>query len=92
MLRGYPDFRYRDAGLFQVSAEYRWEPAPALEFAFYYDVGKVYGPDSSMNFDDFKRNFGFGIRVKGPTGTFLRLDISRGSEDTRLQFAFGPSF
>jgi outer membrane protein assembly factor BamA len=91
-LRGFHDFRFRDANLLQVSAEYRWEPAPALEFALFYDTGKVYGPDNRFNSRNFKSNFGGGIRIKTPTGTFLRLDISGGGEETRLQFAFGPPF
>ncbi len=91
-LRGFHDFRFRDANLFQISAEYRWEPAPALEFALYYDTGKVYGHDRSFDFKSLRKDFGIGIRVKGPTGTFLRLDISKSDEGRRLQFAFGPSF
>ena len=92
MLRGYPDFRFRDANLFQISAEYRWEPAPALEFALFYDTGKVYGQNTDFDFKNLSKNYGIGVRVKGPTGTFLRLDTSRGSEGTRLQFAFGSAF
>ncbi len=91
-LRGFRDFRFRDANLFQISAEYRWEAAPALEFALFYDTGKVYGSDTDFDFDNLRKDYGIGIRVKSPTGTFLRLDISRGNEGTRLQFAFGPSF
>lgn len=92
MLRGYPDYRYRDANLFYISTEYRWEPAPALEFALYYETGKTYADGRGFDFRDLSKNFGAGVRIKGPTGTFMRLDISRGNEGTRLQFAFGPSF
>jgi len=91
-LRGYPDYRFRDANLFHLSAEYRWEPVPALEFALYYDTGKVYPYGRSFDFKNLRKNFGFGIRIKSPTGTFLRLDISRSQEGNRIQFAFGPSF
>jgi hypothetical protein len=91
-LRGFPDFRFRDANLFTISAEYRWEPAPALEFALFYDTGKVYGSESEFDFNNLRKDYGIGIRVKSRTGTFLRLDISRSNEGTRLQFAFGPSF
>ena len=91
-LRGFRDYRFRDANLFQISAEYRWEAAPALEFALFYDTGKVYGPDTDFDFKNLQKDFGIGVRVKSPTGAFLRLDISRGNEGTRLQFAFGPSF
>ena len=91
-LRGFHDFRFRDANLFEISAEYRWEPAPALELALYYDTGKVYGPDTQFDFKGLRKSYGFGIRIKTPTGTFLRLDISKSNEGNRLQFAFGPSF
>jgi len=91
-LRGFHDFRFRDANLFEISAEYRWEPAPALEFALYYDTGKVYGPEKSFDFKGLQKSYGFGLRVKSRTGTFLRLDISRSNEGNRIQFAFGPSF
>jgi outer membrane protein assembly factor BamA len=91
-LRGFHDFRFRDANLFHMNAEYRWEPAPALEFAVFYDTGKVYPTGESFAIKHLRKDFGIGVRFKGSTGTFLRFDICRGTEGTRFQFAFGPSF
>ena len=58
-LRGFRDFRFRDANLIYLSTEYRWEPAPALQFAFFYDAGKAFPREENYSLE--KRTIPFGI-------------------------------
>ena len=91
-LRGFRDFRFRDANLMYLSAEYRWEAAPALEFAFFYDTGRAFPEGQSYSFKNLRKNVGFGVRLKSSQGVMMRFDIAKGDEGTRLQFKFGHAF
>jgi len=91
-LRGFREFRFRDTNLLYLSAEYRWEAAPALELAFFYDTGKVFSDRSDFNLEDLKDSFGIGIRLKAPSAVVFRLDVGHGDEGTRVHFKFGSSF
>ena len=91
-LRGFEEFRFRGHNLVYLSSEYRWEPAPALELALFYDTGKVYPDGVDLTFDHFKSSIGAGIRVKTTRRTIVRFDVGRSSEGTRVQLRFGPSF
>jgi outer membrane protein assembly factor BamA len=91
-LRGWPEFRFRDANAVYFSAEYRWEPAPAFEIALFHDAGKVYPTGAGFSFRQFERSTGIGFRFKTARRTILRFDIGRSREGARLQFRFGPAF
>jgi len=91
-LRGFADFRFRDAKLLYLSAEYRWEAAPAIEGVFFYDTGKVIPEGNVLKFKHLEHNIGAGIRFKALNRVILRLDVGRGREGTLVHFQFGPSF
>lgn len=91
-LRGWPEFRFRDANAVYFSGEYRWEPAPAFEIALFYDVGKVYPAGQSFRWERFQKSAGIGFRFKTARKVLMRFDIGRSREGTRLQFRFGPAF
>ena len=91
-LRGFPDFRFRDVNLAYLSAEYRWEPAPAFELALFYDVGTVFPEGYRFDRSDLQDSFGGGVRFKTSNRVILRFDVAKGVEGTRFQFSFGPSF
>ena len=91
-LRGFADLRFRDAKLLYLSAEYRWEAAPAIEGVFFYDTGKVFPESKVFKFKHLEHNIGAGIRFKALNRVILRLDVGRGREGTLVHFQFGPSF
>lgn len=91
-LRGFREFRFRDANLLYLSAEYRWEPAPALEFAVFYDTGKVFSDRSDFEFNHLEKSIGAGIRLKSSDGVVFRVDVGRSREGTRVYFKWGPAF
>jgi len=91
-LRGFADYRFRDAKLLYLSTEYRWEAAPAIEGVFFYDTGKVIPESNVLKFKHLEHNIGVGIRFKALNRVILRLDVGRGREGTLVHFQFGPSF
>jgi outer membrane protein assembly factor BamA len=92
LLRGFREFRFRDLNTLYLSAEYRWEAAPAWELAFFYDTGKVFADRSDFNFEDLEDSYGFGTRFKFPEGVFMRFDVARSDEGTRFYWTFNSSF
>jgi hypothetical protein len=85
-LRGYENFRFRGEKLLLLQAEYRWEAAPILELAFFVDAGTVSREDASLDLDDLKTDWGFGLRFKNWRAVFLRLEVAKSNETTRLVF------
>jgi outer membrane translocation and assembly module TamA len=92
MLRGFRDFRFRDKNLIYLSAEYRWEAAPAVELAAFYDTGKVASERSDLGFNHLRHGFGAGIRFKTFRRVVLRIDVGHSEEGTFAHIALGPSF
>ena len=91
-LRGFREFRFREARQLHLSAEYRWEAAPAFEIALFYDTGKVFPETERFKFEHLRKSIGIGFRFKRSRRVLFRLDIARSEEGTRVQFQFGPSF
>jgi hypothetical protein len=91
-LRGFRHSRFRDSNLVYASAEYRWEPAPAVEFAFFYDAGKVFPVDQGWNLRNLESSYGGGIRFKTSRQVVVRLDIGLSKEGTQVSFSFTPVF
>ena len=91
-LRGFNQFRFRDDRLLYLSAEYRWEAWPAVEFVGFYDAGKVFPETEDFDFDGLEKSIGGGVRFKTSRRTVFRLDVGHSNEGTRVHFRFDPSF
>jgi hypothetical protein len=91
-LRGFRSFRFRGQKLLLFQAEYRFETWPALEFALFADAGRAYAAGEDFGLEGMEADYGIGVRVKTHDSVVLRLDVARGSEDTRFLFRLGPSF
>ena len=91
-LRGFRDFRFRDANVLYLSGEYRWEAAAGFDLAVFYDTGKVFADSSEFGFDNLRHTVGFGIRGKSRRRTVFRFDVGKGDEGTHVFLAFGPAF
>ena len=76
-LRGFQDQRFRDNGLIYLSGEYRWEAAPALELAVFYDAGKVFDRRSDFGFSGMEKSIGWGIRFKNHRRVLVRFDFAK---------------
>lgn len=92
-LRGYATDRLRDRHTLLLSGELRWFPNRlGLDMALFMDGGTVAPFRSELVNNDFKFDYGVGIRFHTPAATVMRVDIARGSEGLRLVFAGGPVF
>lgn len=91
-LRGYPSFRYRGEKGLSLQAEYRWEPAPAVELALFVDAGRVFRPEEGLTLDGLRATGGLGLRLKARDDVLVRLDVGWGHEGGRAYLRFGPSF
>ena len=91
-LRGFRGGRFRDTNRLHLSGEYRWEASPALEFALFYDAGKVFGDRAQWNFTDLEDDFGFGTRFKTSRETAMRVEVANSHEGTRFAWKFSASF
>ncbi|HEY4491190.1 MAG TPA: BamA/TamA family outer membrane protein, partial [Acidobacteriota bacterium] len=91
-LRGFPEFRFRDRHLMHLSAEYRFEAATWLEFAAFYDAGKVFSRRSEFDFNDLQKAYGGGVRFKSSNGVLLRVDVGKSTEGVQVYLKLGSSF
>lgn len=91
-IRGFREFRFRDARTLLLSAEYRWELWTYLDFALFADAGKVFSESSELDLHNLETAVGFGLRGHGPAGTVIRFDLARSRESIKLHIGGGPSF
>lgn len=92
-LRGYATDRLRDRHTLLLSGELRWFPNRlGLDMALFMDGGTVAPFRSELVHNDFKIDYGVGIRFHSPTATVMRMDVAYGSEGLRFVFAGGPVF
>ena len=91
-IRGFREYRFRDRRNLLLNVEYRWEVWNYVDFAFFYDAGKVFSDADDLNFSNLKSGYGFGIRGHAPGGTVFRFDFARSNEGFKLHIGGGPSF
>ncbi len=92
-LRGYPDFRFRDRHRLLMGAEVRWTPARFLDMALFYDTGKVAARRQDLDFTGLRDSYGIGMRLVGPNGYALRVEVAHSREHAaRLLVGGGGTF
>ena len=91
-LRGFREYRFRDARNLLFNVEYRWEVWTYLDFALFGDFGKVFPDAGGMSVRDLKSGYGFGIRGHAPGGMVMRFDFAWSEEGFRVHAGSGPSF
>ena len=91
-LRGFREYRFRDARNMLINAEYRWEVWTHVDFALFYDAGKVFAQASEFDFQDLQSAYGFGVRAHAFGDTMVRIDVARSNEGIKLHIGAGPSF
>lgn len=91
-LRGYREFRFRDAAAVTLNAEYRWEAFSGLDLALFVDAGDVGPTWRSLVGARLKSSWGMGFRFNTNRRVFLRVDVAGGREGPRIWTALGPVF
>jgi hypothetical protein len=90
-VRSLHEFRFKDENAVWMSAEYRWIPFKYVSFATFLDAGKVGRNYQDLNGGEFKKGYGFGVRVHTRRQTFARIDIATGGgEGWKVFFKLGP--
>jgi hypothetical protein len=99
LLRGFKDYRWRDQGLFVVTAEYRWPiwafnraEGTGLDFYLLTDVGQVFNSWDQLSSDNMTWSYGGGIRLVTSTSFVLRFEYARATEGGYLRFTGSQVF
>jgi hypothetical protein len=61
-----------------MSGEYRWIPFKYVSFATFVDAGRVARNYENLASGEFKKAYGFGVRVHTRRQTFARIDVATG--------------
>lgn len=94
-VRGYTYGRYRDNNLTTVQTEFRMPIVWRFGLAAFGGMSNVYPKINEMKFDEYKYNYGFGLRflVDKKDNTFLRFDYAIGENgNDGFYVSFGESF
>lgn len=91
-LRGFREFRFRDAAAIVLNAEYRWEAFSGLDLALFVDAGDVGPTWRSLVGRHLRSAWGMGFRFNTNRHVFLRVDAAGGREGPRIWVAMGPVF
>ena len=91
-LRGYDSFRFRGEDLVLLQAEYRWEAAPLIEFAFFTDGGTVSPIGTGAELESLRWDYGYGVRFKNWKAVLFRFDHAFGDETSRILVRVSSAF
>jgi hypothetical protein len=92
VLRGYPNYRFRDRNRLLGTIEYRWTPSYFLDMVLFYEAGKVASTRDGLDVSGMHGSYGIGARFHAPTTTVLRFELARSREGTRFIIGLGPVF
>ncbi len=90
-VRSFHEFRFKEENAVWMSGEYRWIPVKYVSFATFFDAGKVGRNYQDVHGGEFKKGYGFGVRVHTRRQTFARIDIATGGgEGWKVFLKLGP--
>ncbi len=91
-IRGFREFRFRDAAAVNFNVEYRWEAFSALDLALFVDAGDVGPTWRSLVGANLRTAWGGGFRFNTNRRVLLRLDVAGGQEGLRVFAVMRPVF
>ncbi|MEJ2721344.1 MAG: BamA/TamA family outer membrane protein, partial [bacterium] len=91
-LRGFREFRFTDNNAAVINIEYKYPIESLLEAVLFWDEGQVFGETADFDLSDFRSSYGGGIRAVFHGNVFVRLEVARGAEGSRVIFKFGGGF
>lgn len=91
-IRGYGEYRFRDTRNLLVNVEYRWEVWTYMDFAFFYDGGKVFSSENDLDFNDLHSGYGFGMHMHAPGEVFFNIDLAKSVEGFKVHIGGGLGF
>ena len=90
--RGFDSYRFRDANLLALQAEYRYRINPLVSGAVFVDAAQVAGEVRALSWSGFRTTYGVGLRLGDRGGAALRFDLAFGANRPRLLVGFGHAF
>jgi len=91
-VRSFREFRFRDENAAVFNVELRHKIHSLAYIAGFVDVGKVAHNWQDINPTDLKKAYGVGLRGGTDERTYVRFDVARGDDGTRVFLKFTPSF
>jgi surface antigen Omp85-like protein len=98
-LRGYRDYRWRDRGLLDLAAEYRWPVwafdrphGMGVDAFLFLDTGQVFGDWDQIQARLWRTSFGGGFRAILSHGFAGRLELARSRESTQIRLQADQMF
>jgi hypothetical protein len=92
-LRGFREYRFRGPHAILLQGEYRFEIWSGLDFALFYDAGKVANRRADLDFENLASDYGFGFRFNTNEAIVFRVDAGFGSRDgNHVYVVFGGVF
>jgi outer membrane protein assembly factor BamA len=89
--RGFKKDRFIDKSLLLFSAEYRMLIFKKIGSVLFIDTGRVFPEIAKANFNEWKANWGFGLRYY-LANFVVRFDMGISNEGSRIFFNFGHVF
>lgn len=91
-LRGYRPYRFNDANMFVMNAEYRWEVFAGLDMAVFADAGHVQRERWKFRANQLESAVGFGLRFNARNSPFMRIDVGFSHEGFQVFVKFNGIF
>src|SRR6185503_19872456 len=91
-IRSFREFRFRDENAGVFNAEFRHKVHAMAHVAGFVDFGKVAHDWQDINPHHVKHAYGIGLRGGTDDKTYVRLDVARGDDGTRVFLKFTPAF
>jgi outer membrane protein assembly factor BamA len=88
-LRGFEEYRFRDAKIVLINAEYRFEGFIGMDVALFGDFGQVAPHWEDIRTSQFETSYGGGLRFNTFRSVFMRFDVGHGREGTRFYLKLG---
>jgi hypothetical protein len=88
-LRGFQLDRFYGRSMIAATLEYRVALHPNMEFQIFFDEGQIFQRTEELNFLDWHRNYGVGLRFRNRTGTQFRIEFAKSDERFTIHFSFG---
>jgi len=88
-MRGFALDRFYGKNLILLSLEYRYRIHPNIQVFPFYDEGQIYDHSSELEWLNWHRNYGIGLRYRMVGRTVLRVEYGRSSEGNTFHIIFG---
>ncbi len=88
-LRGFALDRFYGKNIVFGSLEYRYRLHPEFQMFVFFDEGQMFDQTSDLTWLNWKRNYGFGIKMLSKVGSLFRLDFGWSGEGFLWHIVWG---